>query len=99
MQVRVDLADLTLERKGDKWTGAFDLGLELQGTGRQPSSQVNVKTIPLSLSDDQLKQGLRAGLLIDNTVPTPAQPMKLRVVVQDKISGAAGSVRLPIGPP
>jgi VWFA-related protein len=98
VQVKVDLADLTLERKGDKWTGAFDLGLELQGATRQQSSQVNVKTIPLSLSDDQLKQGLRAGLLIDNTVPTPAQPMKLRVVVQDKLSGSAGSVRIPIGP-
>jgi hypothetical protein len=98
VQVKVDLADLTLERKGDKWTGAFDLGLELQGPTRQQSSNVNVKTIPLSLSDDQLKQGLRAGLLIDNTVPTPAQPMKLRVVVQDKVSGAAGAVRIPIGP-
>ena len=98
VQVRVDLADLTLERKGDKWTGAFDLGLALQGSGKQQSSNVNVKTIPLSLSDDQLKQGLRAGLLIDNTVPSPGQPMKLRVVVQDKISGAGGSVRIPIGP-
>jgi VWFA-related protein len=98
VQVRVDLADLTLERKGDKWTGAFDLGLAMQGSGRQPSSEVNVKTINLSLSDDQLKQGLGAGLLIDNTVPTPAQPMKLRVVVQDKVSGAAGSVRIPIAP-
>jgi VWFA-related protein len=98
VQVKVDLADLTLERKGDKWTGAFDLGLALQGSGKQQSSDVSVKTIPLSLSDDQLKQGLRAGLIIDNTVPTPAQPMKLRVVVQDKISGAGGSVRIPIGP-
>jgi hypothetical protein len=57
-----------------------------------------VKTIPLTLSDDQLKQALAAGLVIDNTVPTPPQPMKLRVVIQDKLSGNSGSVRLPIGP-
>ena len=98
VQVRVDVADLTLERKGDKWTGSFDLGLALQGPGKQ-TSEVNVKTINLPpLSDDQLKQALTAGLVIDNTVPTPTQPMKLRVVVQDKTSGASGSVRIPIGP-
>jgi VWFA-related protein len=98
VQVRVDLADLTLERKGDKWTGAFDLGLALQGSTRQQSTDVSVKTINLSFSDDQLKQGLTAGLVVDNTVPSPAQPMKLRVVVQDKVSGSAGSIRIPIGP-
>jgi len=98
VQVRVDVADLTMERKGDKWTASFDLGLALQGSGRIPSTDVNVKTIPLSLSDDQLKQALTAGLVIDNTVPTPPQAMKLRVVVQDKLSGASGSVRIPIGP-
>jgi hypothetical protein len=98
VQVRVDVADLTMERKGDKWTGSFDLGLAMQGSGRTQSSEVSVKTIPLTLSDDQLKQALAAGLVIDNTVPTPPQPMKLRVVIQDKLSGNSGSVRLPIGP-
>ena len=99
VQVRIDVTDLTLERKGDKWTGSFDLGLALQGSGRQASSDVSVKTITLPpLSDDQLKQAMTAGLVVDNTVPTPAQPMKLRVVVQDKVSGAAGSVRIPIAP-
>jgi VWFA-related protein len=98
VQVRVDLADLTLARNGDKWNGAFDLGLAMQGAGNKLATDVNVKTINLSLTDAQLKQGLAAGLIVDNTVPTPAQPMRLRVVVQDKNSGAGGSVRIPIGP-
>jgi VWFA-related protein len=98
VQVRVDLADLTLERKADKWTGAFDLGLAMQGSGNKLITDVNVKTINLSLTDDQLKQGYAAGLIVDNTVPSPAQPMRLRVVVQDKTSGAGGSVRIPIAP-
>jgi len=98
VQVKVDLADLTMERKGDKWTGAFDLGLALQGAGNKLTTDVNVKTINLSLTDDQLKQGLTSGLIVDNTVPSPAQPMRLRVVVQDKTSGAGGSVRIPIAP-
>ena len=98
VQVRVDLADLTLERKGDKWAGSFDLGLAMQGSGSKLATDVNVKTINFSFTDDQLKQGLTSGLIVDNTVPTPAQPMRLRVVVQDKSSGAGGSVRIPIGP-
>ena len=98
VQVKVDLGDLTLERKGDKWTGAFDLGLAMQGAGNKLTTEVNVKTINISFTDDQLKQGLAAGLIVDNTVPSPAQPMRLRVVVQDKTSGAGGSVRIPIEP-
>ena len=98
VQVRIDVADLTMERKGDKWTAEFDLGLAAQGSGRVQASDVSVKTIPLSLSDDQLKQALAAGLVVDNTVPSPTQPQKLRVVVQDRLSGTSGSVRIPIGP-
>jgi hypothetical protein len=48
------------------------------------------------LSDEDLKKGLTSGLIIDSAAPTPAQPSHLRVVIQDKNSGAAGSVRLPI---
>jgi hypothetical protein len=48
------------------------------------------------LTDEQLKQGLGSGLIIDSAAPTPAQPSRLRVVVQDKSSGSAGSVRIPI---
>jgi hypothetical protein len=97
VQVRVSAGDLQFERHGDKWTASFDLGLALEIGGR--SSDVNVKTIKLpEFTDDQLKQAIANGLDINNTVPSPSQPGKLRVVVQDKVSGAAGSVRIPIAP-
>ena len=51
-----------------------------------------------NLTDAQLKQGLTAGLDVDNTVPAPTQPSHLRVVVLDKSSGSAGSVRIPLAP-
>jgi hypothetical protein len=99
VQVRVSASDLQFERRGDKWTASFDLGLAIETGGRGGSSNVSVKTINLPLlSDDQLKQALTAGLDIDNTVPSPSQPALLRIVVQDKVSGAAGSVRIPIAP-
>ena len=98
VQVRVSASDLQFERKGDKWTAAFDLGLALE-TGGKLSSNVNVKAIQLpDLTTDQLKQAFAAGLDIDNTVPSPSAPGMLRVIVQDKASGAAGTVRIPIAP-
>jgi VWFA-related protein len=98
VQVRVSGSDLQFERRGDKWTASFDLGLSIE-IGPRAAGNVNVKTINLpEFTEDQLKQVLTAGLDINNTVPTPPQAGKLRVVVQDKVSGAAGSVRIPIGP-
>ncbi len=96
VQVRVTPSDLQFEHRGDKWAASFDLGLSIE-VGGHPSN-VNVKTINVDLTDAQLKQAFAGGLDIVNTVPTPAQPSRLRVVVQDKVSGAAGSVRIPIGP-
>ncbi|MBZ5633397.1 MAG: VWA domain-containing protein [Acidobacteriia bacterium] len=97
VQVRVSASDLQFERRGDKWIASFDLGLSIE-TGGRPGD-VNVKTIKLpEFTDDQLKQAMIGGLDINNTVPSPSQPARLRIVVQDKVSGAAGSVRIPIGP-
>ena len=97
VQVRVNVADLQFERKDDKWVAAFDLGMAIEGPD---GKALRVITVPnkLNLTDDQFKQGLTSGLIVDSAAPTPAQPGKLRVVVQDKTSGAAGSVRIPIGP-
>jgi len=97
VQVRVSASDLQFEHHGDKWTASFDLGLAIETGGR--STDVNVKTIKLpELTDEQLKQALTAGVDVNNTVPSPSQPGKLRVVVQDRVNGAAGSVRIPISP-
>ena len=97
VQVRVDMGNLQFEHRADKWVAAFDLGLAMEtGTGGAP--QVSNKSMSLNLSDDQLKQGFAAGLLVDNSVPSPTKPVRLRVVVQDKSSGLAGSVRIPIVP-
>jgi hypothetical protein len=94
VQVRVSASDLQFEHRADKWVASFDLGLSIETDGRP--GNVNVKNMNPSLSDDQLKQALVAGLDIDNTVPSPDQPSKVRVVVLDRSSGAAGSVRVPI---
>jgi VWFA-related protein len=93
VQVRVDLKDLQFERRADKWFTSFDLALAIE-SGGEP--KVSVSPSSLSLSDDQLRQGLAGGVTIDNTVPAPDKAATLRIVVQDKASGEAGSVRIPL---
>jgi VWFA-related protein len=93
VQVRVDLKDLQFEKRADKWNSSFDLVLALEAGG-EPKVSVSPKT--LSLSDDQLRQGMAGGVTIDNTVPAPDKTATLRVVIQDKSSGEAGSVRIPL---
>ncbi len=97
VQVRVDLGDIQFEHRDDKWVAAVDLGMALEGPNGRTSTAATVTT-NLNLSDEQLQKGLTAGLIIDSVAPAPSQPSHLRVVVQDKASGAAGSVRVPISP-
>ncbi len=97
VQVRVDASDLQFEHRGGKWAASFDLGLAVDNGGGG-GGNVSVKTINLDLTDDQLKQALAGGVTINNTVPSPSQPSKLRIVVQDRVSGAAGSVRIAVSP-
>jgi VWFA-related protein len=95
VQVRVDTGDFQFEHSAGKWVASFDLGLSMEAApGKQ--SAVSNKTVNLSFTDEQLQQALRAGLIVDNTIPSPAQPARLRIVVEDKGSGSAGSVRVPL---
>jgi VWFA-related protein len=94
VQVRVDLKDLQFEKRVDKWFTSFDLALAIESGSGEP--KVSVSPNSLSLTDDQLKQGLAGGVTIDNTVPAPDKAATLRVVIQDKSSGEAGSVRIPL---
>ena len=93
VQVRVDLKDLQFEKRADKWFTSFDLALAIEAGGEP---RVSVSPESLNLSDDQLRQGLAGGVTIDNTVPAPDKAATLRVVIQDKASGEAGSVRIPL---
>ncbi len=94
VQVHVDLNDLQFEKRADKWFTSFDLALAIESGSGEP--RVSVSPNSLSLSDAQLKQGLVGGVTIDNTVPAPDKAATLRVVIQDKGSGEAGSIRIPL---
>src|SRR5262249_9218441 len=93
VQLKVTTNDLQFEHKGDKWISSFDLGLALIG-----EDKALVRPIALGFSDEELKKFMEKGIVLDASVPSPSKPTQLRVVVQDKTRGTAGSVRIPIAP-
>jgi len=96
VDVTVDIHDLQVQHQADHWVGAFDLGFALEGT--PSASSPVVSAINLNLTEDQMKVALTSGLVVANTFAAPAQPGRLRVIVLDQNSGAAGSVKLSVKP-
>jgi hypothetical protein len=92
VSVSVNVADLQMTHAGDHWTGAFELGLVLDGSaGPTVSGQV----FSLNWTDEQMQKA-QSGLIVSSAIETKNQPGRLRAVVRDKNSGAVGSVQVPL---
>ncbi len=89
VEVKVDANDLQFEQKNGKWSAVLDMAISADTPGQQGG--IN-RTLNLDLSDDQLKQARVSGLVVSNSLPSSVG--RIRVVVQDHNSGAAGSMRL-----
>ena len=94
VDVLVNVNDVKLELRGDHWIGAFELGLYIDGGGTASGS---AQTINIDFTKEQLTQALTSGLIVGSAIDTKNQPVKLRAVVRDRASGAAGSVSVPAG--
>jgi len=95
LDVAVDLRDMELQPNADHWIGSFDLGFGLDGA-KPPAPAI--RTVEINLTEDQFKVALASGLVVGTTFPSPAQSTRVRVVVLDRNSGAAGSLRLSVTP-
>jgi VWFA-related protein len=89
--VTVDVHDIRLERKDDHFIGSFDVSVPI------PSSQGNIKTgtVPVDLTEERLAKALENGLKIA-VRGVEAESGGIRVVVRDRASGTAGSLRIPV---
>ncbi len=95
LRVRLDGADLPLERKQDQWTGNLDLQVaQLRADG----TVANVARSPLTISlpEDQVKSVLAQGLHLTLSVEPAAGVELVQVMALDEAHGRIGSVRLPL---
>jgi hypothetical protein len=96
VQVSVDLHDVQLGNQDGKWVGAVEVSFHLESSN---SFQVLTRTI--DVPEDQLSAALERGIVLVHSIELPIESQRkatsLRVVVEDKASGAAGSLRIPLG--
>jgi len=89
--LRMEASDLRFERHNDHWIAAVDLVFRLD-----PSKQktVQLRTIPIDLTEDRFKAVLSRGLVLQETVTADRPYDRLRVILQDHATGSVGSLSL-----
>jgi len=91
VRVNVDLHDVQFRREDAQRKGEIDLAFYVEGV-----EKVMNKTIQLEIPDGQFASFLEKGLDAETSIDEAAGARALRVVVQDKATGAAGSVTVPL---
>lgn len=91
LKVNIDLHDIAFTHENSRQTGTIDLSFYLEGTHRYFTKPLRIE-IPDARFDDVLSKGLDAIAPVDITGGVGA----LRIVAQDKSTGAAGSLTVPL---
>ncbi len=91
VNVNLDLHDVEFKHENMRRLGAVDLAFHVEGTGGMTS-----KILRIDIPDDQFATFLEKGLNMVASVDTTGGVEAFRVVVQDRTTGAAGSVTVPL---
>jgi VWFA-related protein len=96
VRVQIDVADLLLEQEAGRWTGSLDFGV------RWTDAKTAIKKVhrfAITANEEQLRALLASGFirqeLMEVGVPASGHG-EIQVAVQDRATGAAGSVRVPL---
>ncbi len=94
VRVTIDLHDIRLERRDGHSTGAFDFSVP------DPSAKGKAKTgtVAVDLTDEQLVDKMQNGYSLLAT-GVESDRGEIRMVVRDRATGAAGSLRIPVSKP
>jgi hypothetical protein len=92
VHVSVDLHDVHLENRNNTWVGAVDVSFFIEG-----SKTARTITKKVEIPDAELAVALEKGIAVNDSIGVDSQTGVLRIVVQDRTTGAAGSVRAQLG--
>jgi len=82
-----------LERRLDRWTGTLDAAVRVESSKQK---SVQMRTISIDLSEERFRAALTRGLILEDTVTTDRPGDRVRIVLQDRATGFAGSLWLPL---
>ena len=91
VRVNVNVRDLQLKHEDAKYAGGIDVSFHVEGAGK-----VVTKTLKIAIPDDQFAAFIEKGIDTSQTIEAAGTEGAVRVVVQDRTSGAAGSVTVPL---
>ena len=91
--LRVDPADIHLERQNDRWIGKLDIAMHLESS-KQKSAPI--REISIDLDEQGFRNALLRGMLLTDSVTTDRPNDRVRVVLQDQATGFAGSLWVPL---
>jgi VWFA-related protein len=92
VHVTVDLHDVHLEKQDDLWVGGVDVSLSIDGSRGYRTVSAKVK-----IPDAALAASLEKGITVNDSIDGAGLSGKLRIVAQDRATGAVGSMRVPLG--
>jgi VWFA-related protein len=93
VRATVDLHEVQLERQGNVWVGGVDVSFLVEG-----SRNFGTITRTVEIPDKQLAAYLGKGIVVNHAIQLDGgQAGVLRIVAQDRATGAAGSVRVLLG--
>jgi hypothetical protein len=93
--IRVNAADVLLEKHGDRYQGSLGVMLAFYQDGFL-KEVTHGKTVDLDLTGQKYDQALKDGILIDEEAPLNDQIQKVRVMVFDPMLEALGSATISV---
>ncbi len=91
IRVNVDLHNVELQHENGKRSGAVDVSFYVEGTGA-----ILTKTFGIDIPDDHFAEFLAKGFDTTASLDATRGVKAFRVVVQDRATGAAGTVTIPL---
>jgi VWFA-related protein len=91
IELSIDAHDLYFQEREGHWLSWIDFATHFSGT---PTLSGTVETILVSLNEERFREVLQEGLKVRREVDLADQTGQLRIAIQDRASGRAGSVLL-----
>ena len=89
VQVTVDLHDVHLENEDNVWVGGVDVSMSIDGSRGYRTVSAKVR-----IPDAGLAAALEKGITVNDSIDGNGLTGRLRVVAQDRATGAVGSMRV-----
>jgi len=88
-----NLQELHLEREKDNWVALITLATYFPAAEKPNGTNESIK---ITLTEKRLRESLASGYTIERLVIPGNRKGTLRLAIQDRVTGVAGSVKLPL---